>query len=174
MGDDQGGPAREGGGQGLLHQRLVLRVEVAGGLVEHDDRRVLHQHPGDGETLALAAGQAVPPLPHDRVVAVGETHDHVVDLGGAAGVDELPVGGVGPGVPEVLGHAVVEEVRVLRHDSDRPPERVEGEVADVVAVDADRSLADVVEPRDERAERRLAGTRRTDERHELARARCGR
>ena len=46
-----------------------------------------------------------------------------------------------------------------------------GEVAHVVAVDAHRAVGHVVEARDERGERGLAGARRPDERDELARAR---
>ena len=39
-----------------LHQLLlVLRVHVGGGFVQNDDRRVLHNCPGDGNALALAA-----------------------------------------------------------------------------------------------------------------------
>ena len=63
------GAAGQRGRQRLLHERLVLGVEVAGGLVEHDDGRVLQQHPGDGQALLLAAGQPVAALADDRVVA---------------------------------------------------------------------------------------------------------
>ena len=72
MGDHHGGATRERRGQRLLHQRLVLGVEVAGGLVEHHDRGVLHQHPGDGQPLALTTRQAMATLAHHGVVAVGQ------------------------------------------------------------------------------------------------------
>ena len=167
MGDHHGGATRERRGQRLLHQRLVLGIEVAGGLVEHDDRGVLHQHPGDGEALALASRQAMAALADHGVVAVGQGHDHVVDLGGPAGLDQLHVRGLGAGEAQVLGDRVVEEVGVLRHHTDGGPQGVEGEVADVVAVDAEHALGDVVEARDQRRERGLARTRRADEGDEL-------
>ena len=51
---------------------LVLVVEVAGGLVEDHDRRVLQQQPGDGQALLLAAAQPVATLADHGVVAVGQ------------------------------------------------------------------------------------------------------
>ena len=36
-----------------------LRVEVAGGLVGEQDRRIVHQRARDGDALALAAGELV-------------------------------------------------------------------------------------------------------------------
>ena len=58
VGDDQGGAALHGLVQGALHQALVLGVQRAGGLVEQQDRRLADQGAGDGQPLALAAGQA--------------------------------------------------------------------------------------------------------------------
>ncbi len=73
------------------------------------------------------------------------------------------------GVPQVVTDRLVEQVRILGHDPDRRAQRVEGEVADVVAVDADRSGCHVVEPRQQRDRRRLAGAGRADERNGLTR-----
>jgi hypothetical protein len=39
----------EGGGQGLLHGRLGLGVEMGGGLVEHHHLGRLEQDAGDGQ-----------------------------------------------------------------------------------------------------------------------------
>ena len=78
-----------------------------------DDGRVLQQHPGDGQALLLAARQAVAPLADDGVVAVGQGGDDVVDAGRPAGRLQLGVGGVGPGVAQVVADRLVEQVRVL-------------------------------------------------------------
>ena len=50
--------------------------------------------------------------------------------------DQLGVGGVGLGVAQVVADRLVEQVRVLGDHADRRPQRVEREVAHVVAVDA--------------------------------------
>ena len=43
--------------QAFLDRRLDLRIERRGRLVEHQDRRVLQDDAGDGDALALAAGE---------------------------------------------------------------------------------------------------------------------
>ena len=61
-----------------LHQRLAFGVEGRGRLVEKEDRRVLEQRPGDGEALALAAGQRHAALANQRVVALRESGNETV------------------------------------------------------------------------------------------------
>ena len=53
-----------------LHQRLALGVERAGRLVEQQDRRVAQDGAGDGDALALAAGQRHAALAEQGVVAL--------------------------------------------------------------------------------------------------------
>ena len=55
------------------------RVERGGRLVEDEDARVLEQHAGQRDALLLAAGQLVAALADDRVVALGQLADAVVD-----------------------------------------------------------------------------------------------
>ena len=50
---------------------LGHRVERAGRFIENEDRRVLQQRAGDGETLALAAGQQPAALADRRFEALG-------------------------------------------------------------------------------------------------------
>ena len=115
VGDHDRRPPGQGRGQRLLDEQLGLRVEVGGGLVEDHHGRILEQDPGDGQPLLLPAGQPVAPLADDGVVALGQRGDQVVDAGRPAGRDDLGVGGVGPGVAQVGGDGVVEEVGVLGH-----------------------------------------------------------
>ena len=73
------------------------------------------------------------------------------------------------GEAEVLAHGGVEEVGLLRDDADGVGERVEGELAQVGAVDRHGALLGVVQPRGEVAERRLAGAGLTHQRGARAR-----
>ncbi len=57
---------------------------------------------------------------------------------------------------------------VLRDHADRAPQRLEREIAHVDAVDQHRAVGDVVQARDQRCQRALAGARRADQRHGLA------
>ena len=58
--------------QHLVDQLLALQVDLAGGFVEDQDRRVAEDRPGQGDPLPLAAGEAAAHRADDRVVAVGQ------------------------------------------------------------------------------------------------------
>jgi hypothetical protein len=57
MGDDQRGAPGAQPGQRLLHQRLVLGIQRAGGFVEQQDARVAQQRAGQRDALPLPARQ---------------------------------------------------------------------------------------------------------------------
>ncbi len=116
----------------------------------------------------FAAGQAVPALAHNRVVAVGELHDPVVDVRRPGGFPDLRQGGGGTAVTDVGQDAVVEEVAFLGHEADGGGQRCLADLPDVGAVDLDRAAGDVVQPRDQVAEGGLAGPAWPGQRYELA------
>ena len=74
---------------GRLDESLADGVEGARRLVEDEDAGVLEQHPGERDALLLAARQLVAALADDRVVAVGQLHDPVVDGGRPRGGVQL-------------------------------------------------------------------------------------
>ena len=41
----------------LLNDRLIFRVDIRGGLIQHDNRGILQHCPGDRDPLAFAAGK---------------------------------------------------------------------------------------------------------------------
>ena len=57
MGDDDGGAVLAEMLDRLLHLLFGFRIQRRGGFIEQDDRRILDQRAGDGDALALAAGQ---------------------------------------------------------------------------------------------------------------------
>ena len=93
-------------------------VERGRRLVEDEDPRILQQDPRDRDPLLLAARQLVAALADDRVVAVGQLRDPVVDRRGPRRRLELGVGRVRPGVQQVLADRRVEQVRLLGHEAD--------------------------------------------------------
>ena len=111
-----------------LHQLLlVLRVHVGGGFVQNDDRRILHDGPGNGDALALAAGKRAACLADDGVKALRQCHDKVVAPRLLCSGLHLLHGGIGLSEADVIGDGVREQIGPLEH---------EGEIADqtVVAV----------------------------------------
>src|SRR5919109_3790555 len=137
---------------------------MGGRLVEDENRRILQQDARDRDALLLAAGEAIAALPHDGLQTVGEGGDQVVDLCRTTCLDQLFVGRVGPRVTEVVRDGVVVEVRVLRDDPDGARQAGQRDVADVAAVYAHGTFGDVEDARNQHRDRRLARTRRADER----------
>ena len=102
----------------LVDQRLVLGVQMGGGLVQHQDTRVFEDHAGNRQALFFAAAETVAALTDHRVVAFGQGRDEVMDAGGATGGLDLGLGRVGLGVDQVGADGVVEQVAFLRDHAD--------------------------------------------------------
>ena len=146
---------------------LLRRIDRGGRVVEHQHAGVGEDRPGDGDALALTAGQREAAFAEHRVVRVGQSHDEVVRAGESGGTLDLLGRGLGIGERDVGGHAVVEQQRVLEHDADGMPDVVQRELPDVDAVDRDAAVSDVVEPHEQTGDRRLARPGGPDDRHRL-------
>ena len=96
------GPPRAA--RGLLDEPLRLGVERRGRLVEDEDRRVSEDGARNRHPLLLAAREAVAALADNRLVAIGERCDQLVDLRRAGGLLDLLVRCVGPREAKVLPH----------------------------------------------------------------------
>ena len=168
VGDGDGGAPAHQRLQGRLHQAFAGGVQRGGGLVEDEHARRLEHHPCDGQALLLAPGHAVAALADQRVVAGFQLHDAVVDEGRARGGLQLRLGRVGLCVQQVAAHGRVEQVGLLRDHGDHVRDRVDGDVAHVVAVDQHRAAGDVVQARDQVRDGRLAGAARADDGRQLS------
>ena len=118
VGDDEGGAALHEEVEAVLDHGFGLGVEGAGGFVEDEDARVGENGAGDGDALALAAGELDAALADDGVVAFGEALGELVDAGDAAGFHELLLGGVGAGEADVFADGAVEEEGLLEDDAE--------------------------------------------------------
>lgn len=81
VGDDEYGAVAADGLHVLHNGAFGFVVERAGGFVENQDARVADQGAGDGDALALAAGQAGALFADFGVVAFGKFHNKVVGAG---------------------------------------------------------------------------------------------
>jgi len=148
VGDDQGCPSGHEVVQGLLHLDLRLRVQGRSGLVEDQDRGVLEDGPGDGDPLALPAGELRSRLADDRIVPLGKLHDEVVGMGGPGGSDDLLLAPLDVPVGDIVSHRIVEEDGLLGHHSDLSSEGLHGDVPDILTVDGDPARGNIVETGD--------------------------
>ena len=97
---------------------LGFGVEAGGGFVEDQDARVGQDGAGDGDALALAAGELDAALADDGVVLLFEVLGELVDAGDAAGFEDLLFGGVGAGEGDVFADGAVEQEGVLQHHAE--------------------------------------------------------
>ena len=125
--------------EGGLDLGLRQQVEVRGRLVEHEHPRVGQERPRQRDQLALARGQRLAALVHDRVEAVGHPLDDVGEADGVDGLPDLVVGGVRAGEGDVVAQAAGEQERLLGHHAELAAQRVDRDLAEVVAVDQDAS-----------------------------------
>ncbi len=147
--------------------RLVVRVEVAGGLVGQEDERTVDEGPGDGHPLLLAAGQLV-----GQVVALLGQPDQVEDLGHLGGDHVLGAADDLEGEGHVLEHRLVgQEPEVLEDAADvaaqvgDPPL---GQMPDLLARLPDPPASRHLLAQQEPDEGGLARSGRPDEEDELA------
>ena len=163
MGKNEGGAPLHEPVQGLLDDRLVLGVHGRQRLVEHQDRRVAQQRPGDGDALTLPAGETDAALADDGPVTLGQLHDEPVCVGGAGRGLELFPGGIGLSETQVVLDAAVEEIGVLIYDGDVAVQIRGAKAAQIAPADAHAALLRVVEAQQQAHDARLAGAAGADE-----------
>ncbi|AQA24988.1 hypothetical protein BTZ20_5046 [Rhodococcus sp. MTM3W5.2] len=163
---DRGQPVRDGdrgaspadGVERGLHCPLRLVVQRAGRLVEDQHPRIAQQGARDRDALLLAAREPVTARADDGVIAVGQGRDQLVHLGVARRRLDVGVGGIGPGVPQVLADGGVQQVRLLGDDADQFGQFRQRDRPQVDRVDAHRAGVWVVEARNQGGESGLART----------------
>ena len=101
-----------------LNLRLGHRVERAGGFVENEDGRIFQECAGDGEALALAAGEEPAAFADPRFKTFGIAMDEVERLGARRGFAQLRVGRVGFTDAQIFSDRAVEQQRLLKHHAD--------------------------------------------------------
>ena len=145
MRDHQRGLALGGTGQLLLDGTLGVAVQGRSGLIKDQDGRVLQQGACNRHALLFAARQLQATLAHLGGIALRGGLDEVVDARGPGGGLHLGLRGAGAAIGDVVGHRVVEQHRVLRHDADGAAHAVLGDLADVLAGDGDAARLHVIE-----------------------------
>ena len=157
VGDDQGGAAPGQFEQALLDRPLGFGVERGSRFVQDQNRRVLQEHPRNGQALLLAAGQFHPPLADDRVHAVGHVGDGFLQASTVRGVDDVGFGSAEAAIGDVVADGAREQEHVLLDNADLATQRGQRHRADVDAVDGDTAAFHVVEAWQQGADRGLAG-----------------
>ncbi|MNV18760.1 hypothetical protein D3C71_1095980 [compost metagenome] len=148
--DGDHGFALHQGLEAFLDRRFDFRVQCRRGLIHDQDRRVLEQYPGDGNALALAAGEFHPALTDVGIetgtaFSVRQRRNETVSPGLVHRFPELGVGGVGFAIQQVVTDRAVQQRGVLGDHADAFAQAFLADVGDVLAVDQDASAFDVVQ-----------------------------
>ena len=146
----------------------MARVQRGSGFVEYQQARGLEHGARDRDPLLLAAGELEAALADERLVALRQAHDEVVDVGQPCRALDVRRRGVRASVRDVVVDAVVEQHRVLRHHADRGAQRRLAHAAYVWPVDPDGASAHVVEAIEQAREGGLSRARGADQRHARA------
>ena len=157
MGDGDGGAAGHHVVQRALNLALGLHVDRAGRFVEHQDLRIDQDRAGDGDPLPLAAGQRLPALAHERVVALGQLQHELVSARGARGFEHLGRRRLGQAVGYIFGDGAEKQERVLQHDADMTTVLLDRKRRDIGAVEPHAAVGRVVEAAHQVGDRALAG-----------------
>ena len=155
--------------QGVLDDRLVLRVDRRQRLVQYQDRRVAQNRTGDGDALPLTARQADAALADHRVVALRQLDDESMRIGGTAGFFEFRQRCTRLANAQIVTDRAMEQVGVLVDDGDLATDLREAEVSQVAAADLHRAVGRVVEAQQEPDDGGLANAAGADETDPLAR-----
>ena len=88
------------------------------GFVQNDDRRVLHNRPGDGNALPFAAGEVSAGCTAYGLIAVLQPHYELVAAAFLSRIDNLFIACALSAHADVVHHREVKEIVVLRHVGD--------------------------------------------------------
>ena len=144
-------------------------VEVGGGLVGEEQRRVVDERPGDGHPLLLPAGQVTGPMRS----AVGQAEPVEELVGPVPAAPAAHAGDQERRLDVLARREARDEVEGLEHDADGAaavlPERSTGEAGHVDVAEADRPGRRREDAGEGGEERGLAAAARAEQQDELTR-----
>src|SRR5262249_46796724 len=162
VGDDKSRPANHEIGQRLLDEHFGLGVQLGSGFIKDQNGGILEQSASDGDALTLPAAESRAPFANDGAVTLRKAHDEIVGQRGSGGGLDALGRNAGKARANVVPDGVVEQDVFLGDHSDLLPERSNGHIANVEAIDANVPGRYFVKARDEIDQGGLSGSARTD------------
>lgn len=171
MCDQEHGALFGGALHGPAQRAFAPPVEMRDRLVQQQDLRAAQEYAGDGQALALTAGEDHAPCFDGGVQAIGQSGDVLVEQGLAQYFRHLFLARVRRRVQQVLPDGAGEHGSVLLDVGDAAAHLGTGEGADVHPVQQVFALVWVIAPLEEREDRGLSAAGRPDHRRQRA-GRC--
>ena len=102
MGNGKGGAILCQPAERFLNLEFGFGIQAAGGLVQNQQMGIVENSAGNGDTLSLPAGERVAVLTHIGIVSIRESGNEIVGIGHFRRLDNLSLGGILLGVPDVV------------------------------------------------------------------------
>ncbi len=110
--------------ESLLNHRFILSINGRQCFIKHEDWRVSQQRPRNGYTLPLSATQLDALLPDQRLISIGQRFNKIVNIGEFGSIHNILMGRIGASHEDIVLDTTMKQIRVLRHHSDLPPDRI--------------------------------------------------
>ena len=146
----------------LLNQFFGTRIDGRGRLVQNQNRRILHHRARNRQQLLLTLRQRRLVI-ENRVIAIRQRHDVVVQPNGLACGDDLLVGHALLGICDVFTHRSTEHPRILQHHRELIVHIPARHRFGIDAINRNRAAGNLVEAHKQVHHRGLAGTGRADD-----------
>src|SRR3954468_4993831 len=147
---------------------LVLGIQRASRLVEVQERGLREQRAGDGDALALAAGQVLAAVAQMGFVALRQILDEPGRARHRGGLGDFLLGGLGTAIRNILGNADRQHDVLLTDQRHVRPQVRDANAPEIESVKPQRAFGRVVEAQHQVEQRALARAARPDEVHHLA------
>ncbi len=91
----------------LQDDAFGIRVQGRSGFVENQNRRIFQKDASDGDALFFATRKLEAALPDDRLIALWQAHDEVMDVGEASRLFHLAGCGIGSRIGDIAIQRIV-------------------------------------------------------------------
>src|SRR6266487_2247197 len=129
-----------------LDQALRMCIESACGLVQDQNARIFEDYACNCDTLFLTARELVSALTNNRIIAILQFHDAIVNSSGLCGRDHLFIGCILACVEQVFSDRCVQQVSLLCHYTEHLTERTERHVLDIIAIRSEEHTSELQSP----------------------------
>jgi len=102
----------------LLNQNLRFRVQRRGCLIKNQNCRIFQKYPGHRNALLLSAGEHYTAFAGQRVKAIRQSNDKIVDMGLFSRLDQGVFTGIRIGEHNVVTNTGIKQKHILTHDAD--------------------------------------------------------
>ena len=145
----------------LLDVAFAGGVECAGGFIEYEYGGILEKGAGDGNTLALSAGENGAAFAYNSLKPFGEIFNEFEGIGVFCCLPDIFHAGTGSPIEDVVEDGAGEEDGVLGDESDMASQGEDAVVANVAVVDEDASVSNIIKAVEQVGDGAFAATGRS-------------